>query len=54
LAAAAPLYRLLAGVDVPKDIVWWTPEEVAEWGEVKSHFINVVLRQGVVLYEATA
>ena len=49
-----PLYRLLAGVGVPKDIVWWTPEEVAEWGPVESHFINVALRQGVVLYEAAA
>jgi predicted nucleotidyltransferase len=49
-----PLYGLLAGVGVPKDIVWWTPEEVAEWGAVKSHFINVALRQGVVLYEAAA
>ena len=26
-----PLYRLLAGQGVPKDIVWWTPEEIAEW-----------------------
>jgi predicted nucleotidyltransferase len=49
-----PLYDLLAGVGLPKDIVWWTPEEVAEWGGVKSHFINVVLRQGILLYEAAA
>jgi predicted nucleotidyltransferase len=49
-----PLYQLLAGMGVPKDIVWWTPDEVAEWEAVKSHFINVALRQGVVLYEAAA
>ncbi len=51
---AARLYKLLAGVGVPKDIVWWTPEEVTEWREVRSHFINTVLREGKVLYEKSA
>jgi len=46
-----PVYRLLAGMGVPKDIVWWTPEEIAEWQGVKSHFINIVLQEGKVLYE---
>jgi len=46
-----PVYRALAGVGVPKDIVWWTPEEIAEWDGVKSHFINTALREGKVLYE---
>ena len=47
-----PVYRRLAGlVGIPKDIVWWTPEEIAEWRGVKSHFINTVLREGRVLYE---
>ena len=45
------VYRLLAGLGVSKDIVWWTPEEIAEWRGVKSHFINTVLREGKVLYE---
>ncbi len=45
------LYRLLAGLGVPKDIVWWTPEEIEEWRGVKSHFINTALREGKVLYE---
>lgn len=45
------LYRLLAGLGVPKDIVWWTPEEVEEWRGVRSHFINTALREGKVLYE---
>jgi hypothetical protein len=39
---------------VAKDIVWWTPEEVAEWRGVRSHFINTVLREGRVLYEKSA
>ena len=48
------LYRLLAGVGVPKDIVWWTPEEVADWQGVRSHFISTALREGKVLYEKPA
>ena len=51
---AAPIYGLLAGVGVPKDIVWWTPEEVEEWRGVRSHFINTALREGRVLYEKSA
>lgn len=51
---ATPLYRLLAGMGVAKDIVWWTPDEVAEWRGVRSHFINTVLREGRVLYEKSA
>jgi len=49
-----PIYRLLAGLGVPKDIVWWTPEEIAQWRGVRSHFINTVLREGKVLYERSA
>ncbi len=49
-----PVYRALAGLGVPKDIVWWTPEEIAEWRGVKTHFINTVLREGIVLYENPA
>ena len=49
-----PLYKLLAGMGVAKDIVWWTPEEIEEWRGVRSHFINRVLREGKVLYEKSA
>jgi predicted nucleotidyltransferase len=51
---AAAVYGLLAGVGVPKDIVWWTAEEIEEWRGVRSHFINTVLREGWVLYEKPA
>lgn len=47
-----PVYKTLAGLGAPKDIVWWTPEEVAEWQGVKSHFINTAMREGIVLYES--
>ena len=46
-----PVYRLLAGLGVPKDIVWWTREEIEEWRGVRSHFITRALREGRVLYE---
>lgn len=46
-----PVYRLLSGMGVPKDVVWWTPEEVEEWRAVQSHFINTVCREGEVVYE---
>ncbi len=49
-----PLYRLLAGMGVAKDIVWWTPEEIAEWRGVRAHFINRVLSEGQVLYEKSS
>ncbi len=49
-----PLYRALAGLGVPKDVVWWTPEEITEWRGVRSHFINTALREGRVLYERSA
>ena len=49
-----PVYGALAGMGIPKDIVWWTPEEIAEWQGVKSHFINTVLREVRVLYENPA
>ncbi|MEA3349540.1 MAG: nucleotidyltransferase domain-containing protein [Chloroflexota bacterium] len=45
------IYRLLAGSGIPKDIVWWTPEEIAEWRGVRGHFINTALREGKILYE---
>ena len=51
---AVPLYKLLAGMGVAKDILWWTPEEISEWQGVKSHFINRVLSEGQVLYEKPA
>ena len=44
----------LGDLHVPKDILWWTPEEVARWREVRSHFITNALREGRVVYERTA
>ena len=49
-----PIYRLLAGMGVGKDVIWWTPQEVREWSGVLSHFINTILREGRILYERPA
>ena len=34
-----------------KDIVVWTPDEIAEWQNVPNAFITTALREGNVLYE---
>ena len=45
-------YRMaLLGVYPAKDIVVWTPSEVAEWQNVPNAFITAVLAEGRVLYE---
>lgn len=49
-----PLYRALRGLGVPKDVLWWTAEEIDDWRNVRGHFINRVLRDGKVLYERPA
>ena len=51
---AVAIYRLLAGMGATKDIVWWTPQEVAKWRGVGWHFISTVLREGRVIYERSA
>ena len=34
-----------------RDIVVWTPGEIAEWEAVPNHFVTTALREGKVLYE---
>lgn len=48
----ATRYRLaLQGLHPSKDIVVYTPQEVAEWATVDLAFPTTVLREGKVLYE---
>ncbi|MCX6031464.1 MAG: hypothetical protein NT169_19465 [Chloroflexi bacterium] len=42
---------LLIGVSPAKDILVWTPEEIAEWRDVPNAFVTTVIREGVLLYE---
>ncbi|MCX6616151.1 MAG: nucleotidyltransferase domain-containing protein [Acidobacteria bacterium] len=46
-----PLYVSLFGIDVPIDILWYTPTEVAQWAGAINHVIARALREGRVLYE---
>ena len=41
----------LKDLGISKDIVVWTPREIADWQNVLNAFITTVLREGVVLYE---
>ncbi|MGH9328449.1 MAG: nucleotidyltransferase domain-containing protein [Terriglobia bacterium] len=42
--------RALVGVFPAKDVLVWTPQEVAEWAGVPNAFITTVLREGKTLY----
>ena len=43
--------RPLKDLGTSKDIVVWTPREIAEWQNVSNAFITTALREGTVLYE---
>ena len=48
----APRYlRALVGVFPAKDVIVWTPDEIAAWANVPHAFISTILREGVTLYE---
>ena len=48
----SPRYlRALVGVFPAKDVVVWTPAEVAAWRDVPHAFITTTLREGRTLYE---
>jgi predicted nucleotidyltransferase len=44
-------YLALAGLFPAKDIVVWTPAEIARWAQVPNHFVTTALREGKCLYE---
>ncbi len=48
---AARYRRALRGLAQTKDILVWTPEEVAEWRDVPNAFITTAINEGIVLYE---
>ena len=48
---AVPYRRALKDLGTSKDIVVWTPREIAEWQNVSNAFITTALREGTVLYE---
>jgi predicted nucleotidyltransferase len=48
---SVPIYRALAGLLIPKDIIVYTPEEIEAWSEVDQAFITTVSKKGRVVYE---
>ena len=44
-------YRAIMDLPIPKDVLWYTPDEVRDWGEVRNHIVSRALREGKVLYE---
>lgn len=42
--------RALLGLFPSKDIVVWTPQEIAEWQSVPNAFITSILAEGKTLY----
>lgn len=50
---AVPVYQSLRGMLIPKDVLVYTPEEVAEWSAVPQAFITTAVREGRLLYERT-
>jgi uncharacterized protein len=49
---AVPFYEALAGLGRAKDIVVYTPAEVADWRTASCSLVATVLREGQVLYES--
>jgi predicted nucleotidyltransferase len=48
---AVPIYRALAGLLIPKDVLVYTPQEIESWSAVSQAFITTVLKRGRVVYE---
>ena len=45
------MYRALMGITVPIDILWYTPEEIYDWSQVRYHVATRAVPEGRVLYE---
>ena len=48
---SVPIYRALADLLIPMDILVYTPQEIEAWKDVPQAFITSILRKGKVLYE---
>lgn len=49
---AVDIYRLLAGMGTPKDVIVVTPEEVAKYQDVPGTLIYPAVHEGRVVYDA--
>jgi predicted nucleotidyltransferase len=48
---SAIIYRALAGLLIPKDVIVYTPEEIEEWSEVPQAFISTIVKRGRVIWD---
>lgn len=48
---SVPIYKALADLLIPMDVLVYTPNEIEAWEDVPQAFITSVLRKGKVLYE---
>jgi len=45
------IYRVLADLLIPMDILVYTPQEIEAWKDVPQAFITSILKKGKVIYE---
>jgi len=43
---SVPIYKALAGILIPKDIIVYTEKEIEEWSNVPLAFITTIIRKG--------
>jgi len=48
---SVPIYRALAELLIPMDILVYTPQEIEAWKDVPQAFITTILKKGKVIYE---
>ncbi len=48
---AREIRKHLRGLKIPVDVLVYTPQEVAEWKDVKTAFITHILSYGKTVYE---
>lgn len=46
----ARAYRAVGMIGVPRDLLWYTPEEVQIWSRAVNHVVATALREGRLLY----
>jgi predicted nucleotidyltransferase len=48
------VYRALYGLAAPVEVLWYTPEDVADWEGVDTHVVGQAMRNGRVVYAKNA
>ena len=43
---SVPIYRALAGLLIPKEVLVYTPEEIEAWKDVPQAFITAIVKRG--------